>query len=381
MRLFLLFFFLIYGMMHLYAFFRIRAALAFSKSISALLLLFMLIMVLSPVIIRLSEHAGYSTFARITSFAGYTWMGILFLFVSFSLLIDLYRLLWFLAGVIFKQKLSFISVTSQQVFFLPLVISLIIAFYGYFEARNIRTEKVVLETNKIPSEVGTIRIAQISDIHLGLIVREQRLQSILSKVKEAEPDILISTGDLVDGQLNDLHGLVKLFSEIRPRFGKYAVTGNHEFYAGLDQALDFIKSSGFTLLRGEKMTIEGILNIAGVDDTTARYYSENIISERELLQQFSENIFTIFLKHRPIVNEDITGLFDLQLSGHVHKGQIFPFSIITGLYYETQAGFAKLSSKSSIYVSRGSGTWGPPIRFLSPPEVTIIDLVPTGSEG
>jgi predicted MPP superfamily phosphohydrolase len=226
--------------------------------------------------------------------------------------------------------------------------------------------------------VGTIRIAQISDVHLGLIVRENRLKSILSKVKEEEPDILISTGDLVDGQLNDLDGLIKLFKEIKPRFGKYAVTGNHEFYAGLAQALDFTRKAGFIVLRGEKITIEGILNIAGVDDKTRTYYNENVVSERELLMHLPRNIFTIFLKHRPIVNKDITGLFDLQLSGHVHKGQIFPFSVITGLYYETQAGFAKLPSEASLYVSRGSGTWGPPIRFLSSPEVAIIDLVPTG---
>ena len=378
MRLFLIFFFLVYGMMHLYAFLRVRAALKFTQSISILVFLFMLIMVLAPVIIRLSEHAGYGTFARITSFTGYTWMGILFVFVSFSLVVDVYRLLIFFAGVLFKQKLSFVTLTPQQAFYLPLIISFLIVFYGYFEARNIRTESVVVETSKIPSEVGTIRIAQISDVHLGLIVRENRLKSILSKVKEAEPDILISTGDLVDGQLNDLDGLIKLFKEIKPRFGKYAVTGNHEFYAGLGQALDFTRKAGFTVLEGEKISIEGILNIAGVDDETRTYYNENVVSERELLMQLPRNIFTIFLKHRPIVNKDITGLFDLQLSGHVHKGQIFPFSVITGLYYETQAGFAKLPSEASLYVSRGSGTWGPPIRFLSSPEVAIIDLVPTG---
>jgi predicted MPP superfamily phosphohydrolase len=81
------------------------------------------------------------------------------------------------------------------------------------------------------------------------------------------------------------------------------------------------------------------------------------------------------LKHRPLIDQEDAGLFDLQLSGHVHRGQIFPFSIITGLYYSTQAGLASLSDGSQLYVSRGSGTWGPPIRFLAPPEVTVIELV------
>ena len=99
-------------------------------------------------------------------------------------------------------------------------------------------------------------------------------------------------------------------------------------------------------------------------------------SEAELLSGIANGKFTVLLKHRPRVDKSATGLFDLQLSGHVHKGQIFPFSLITALYYHpVQAGFAELPSNSYLYVSRGSGTWGPPLRFLSPPEVTVIDLV------
>jgi len=99
------------------------------------------------------------------------------------------------------------------------------------------------------------------------------------------------------------------------------------------------------------------------------------VSEKELLSRFSREKFTLLLKHRPLVDEDAIGLFDLQLSGHAHKGQIFPFSIITKLIYPNHAGLLKLEKNSRLYVSRGSGTWGPPIRFLSPPEVTLIELV------
>lgn len=94
-----------------------------------------------------------------------------------------------------------------------------------------------------------------------------------------------------------------------------------------------------------------------------------------MLSGLDRKMFVLLLKHRPLVDKGALGLFDLQLSGHVHKGQIFPFSIITALYYPTQAGFANLPRGSELYVSRGTGTWGPPIRFLAPPEVTVIDLV------
>ena len=94
-----------------------------------------------------------------------------------------------------------------------------------------------------------------------------------------------------------------------------------------------------------------------------------------MLSRLPQGRFILFLKHRPLVNRGSPGLFDLQLSGHVHRGQIFPFSILTKLYYPVHAGFSSLELGSRLYVSRGAGTWGPPIRFLSPPEITVIDLV------
>ena len=335
----------------------------------------MLMMIVSPIIIRLSEKAGFDLFARLMSYAGYTWMGVLFLFASFSLVIDMYRLIIYSCGFILRQDLSYLAITKYYAFFIPLTVSIGIAVYGYFEAGNIRTENLTIKSHEIPAEINRVRIAQISDVHLGLIVKEDRLKSILAEVKKADPDILVSTGDLVDGQINNLSGLAAMLREINPRLGKYAITGNHEFYAGLDQSLNFTAQAGFTLLRGERVDLEGI-TIVGVEDPQARSFGlYRGKPEKDLLSDVPDSRFILLLKHRPLVDGNSRGLFDLQLSGHVHRGQIFPFSIITGLYYQTQAGFATLSDGSSLYVSRGSGTWGPPIRFLSPPEVTIIDLV------
>ncbi len=337
---------------------------------------FMLVMIVSPILIRFSEKAGFDLFARVLSYVGYTWMGVIFLFFSFSLLIDIYRLIIAAGGFILSKDLTYLAITPRHAFFIPLVISVSIAVYGFFEAGSIRAEKLIIRSHKIPADIQRVRIAQISDVHLGLIVRESRLKHILAVVEKADPDVLVSTGDLVDGQIDNLSGPAAMFREINPRYGKYAITGNHEFYAGLDQAIRFTEQAGFTLLRGEKVDIKDVLTIAGIDDPQARYFGPyNERSEKELHAGIPDNRFALLLKHRPLLDKSSRGLFDLQLSGHVHKGQIFPFSIVTGLYYETQAGFAALAKGSSLYVSRGSGTWGPPIRFLSPPEVTIIDLV------
>jgi uncharacterized protein len=373
---FFLIFFFLYGGMHLYAFLKARSAFAFSTAAGLLVALFMLIMIFAPVIIRLSEKAGLEVFARFMSYIGYTWLGVLFLFVSVSLVVDVYRLLLYSVQAILKKDFSSVTLTASYAFFIPLSFAIIIAVYGYFEALNIRTETLTIKSPKIPASIGRLRIVQISDVHLGLIVREERLENILNKVKAADPDILVSTGDLVDGQINSLTGLAGDLKQVKARYGKFAITGNHEFYAGIEQALHFTEQSGFAMLRGEGLTIPGLINIVGVDDPQAKNFGfMPKKTEKELLSGFPGDRFTLFLKHRPFVDKSALGLFDLQLSGHVHKGQIFPFSIITGLYYPVQAGFANFADNSKLYVSRGCGTWGPPIRFLSPPEVTVIDLV------
>lgn len=376
MTLFILTFFLVYGGVHVYAFLKARAALNPRALTAVSLALFMLIMVAAPFIVRLSEKSGHEFTARMFSYIGYTWMGILFLFFSFSLATDLCRVSLYLLKYFVKPGFNFPSLSNQYAFFLPLFLALSIAFYGYFEAWNIRTERLTIKTGKYIGDAKKLRIVQISDVHIGLIVREEKLKRILDEARKAEPDILVSTGDILDGQINSLEGPIKLLGEINPKYGKFAVTGNHEVYAGLRQALDFLKLSGFKTLRGEIFCIPGLINIAGTDDPagerTGLYKNKK---ERELLAGLTREKFTLLLKHRPLPDKDSQGLFDLQLSGHVHKGQIFPFSIATWLYYPVNAGLLDLPNNSKMYVSRGAGTWGPPIRFLSPPEVTVIDIV------
>jgi predicted MPP superfamily phosphohydrolase len=376
MILFLLTFFLLYGLLHLYIFLKISSALTFGTLTTIFLLFFMAIMFGAPVIVRVSERYGFELLARLISYIGYTWMGLAFLFFSFSVIIDLYRFFVYASGLVLQTGLSYMVPSPRFAFFVPLVATSLIASYGYLEARSIRNETIIIKSPKIPREVGTLTIAQISDVHLGLIVRQGRLKRIVSEVKRAEPDILVSTGDLVDGQIDTLAGLAELLNVINPRYGKFATTGNHEFYAGLDQALHFTEKAGFTILRGEALNVAGIITIAGVDDPTGKYFGLFTgLSERGLLSGVPRERFTLLLKHMPVVDENALGLFDLQLSGHTHKGQIFPFRLLTKLFFKTDAGLVHLSNNSYLYVNRGSGTWGPPIRFLSPPEVTIIELV------
>jgi len=376
MVLFLLVFFLIYGGLHLYLFAKIRGAFHPGFGSGLCLIFFLIVMLLAPIAVRVSERYGFESLSRIISYVGYLWMGALFLFITLSLIFDFYHFFIHAGGFIFRRDLSHLVIPPMYALMLPVILSLVLNVYGYFEAKDVRTERITIGSSKIPEKTGRIRIVQITDIHLGLVVREDRMRRIIEEVIKTEPDILVSTGDLVDGQINNLDEAMGLLREIRPKYGKYAVTGNHEFFAGLDQALEFLGNSGFTVLRGEGVTVAGLINIIGVDDPAGiRYGLFKGVSEGELLSRFPRAHFTVLLKHLPIVERDASGMFELQLSGHTHGGQIFPFCFITKLFFPFHEGNFTFRNNSRLYVSRGAGTWGPPIRFLSPPEITVIDIV------
>ncbi|MGB5990736.1 MAG: metallophosphoesterase [Desulfobacterales bacterium] len=375
MTLFLLIYFSIYGGIHLYAFLKLKRGFALGPPAYLILAIFMILMVISPIVVRISERYGYEALARGLAYIGFTWMGLIFIFISASFFFDIYRLLHFLARMLTQRPLADFTLSLRNFCTLAILFSCAVVIYGYFEALHIRTEHVTVKTSKIPEKIGRFRVVQISDVHLGLIVGRSRLKRILRQVKDARPDILVSTGDLVDGQMDDLEALTDMFQNIPAKYGKFAITGNHEFYAGLDRALAFTEKAGFTMLRGEGITVSNLLNVAGVDDPARkRYGPDRAASEKALLEKMPREKFTLFLKHQPVINSESLGMFDLQLSGHTHKGQIFPFNLVTKLYYRMHTGLTKVNGNALLYVSRGSGTWGPPVRFLSSPEVTVIDI-------
>ncbi|TWJ17756.1 metallophosphoesterase [Geobacter argillaceus] len=372
MTLFVITFLTIYGSAHGYFFLKARAAGIGTPALA----LFLIVMVSAPILVRVLERAGHETVARVMAYVGYCWMGFLFLFVVSAALLDLGRLLTWLAGALLRRD-SPLPLAGTTGFLLPCCLALGIGIYGWFEALDIRQERVTLVTAKLPPGIERLRIVQISDVHVGLIVREERIRQIIAVIREANPDILVSTGDLVDGHVSHFNGIAELFRELHPRYGAFAITGNHEYYAGIAQANAFTERAGFTLLPGRTRDVAGMITIAGVDDPAAsRFGPAKQEKEATLLGPLPRHRFTLLLKHRPVVDPTSVGLYDLQLSGHVHKGQIFPFTLLTYLTFPVHAGLTRLSAGSNLYVSRGTGTWGPPIRFLAPPEVTIIDLVP-----
>jgi hypothetical protein len=379
MSIFLVTFICLYGAMNLYLFLKARPAFVFGFGVSLATALFLSTMVMAPIAVRLLERQGMHLASRYVAYVAYTWMGLIFFFVWLGLCLDVFNLsmraLSLLPGSVSGQ---FVWAGRQSFIFLAGG-ALFLGMWSAYSAWQIRIDQVMLQTAKLPPHTQKLTIAQVSDVHLGPMVGERRLGRIIRLLERAKPDVLVATGDLVDAQMERHNKLAAMLAELNPPLGKFAITGNHEFYAGIGQSERFLKAAGFTLLRNERLNVAEQLYIVGVDDPAVRRRNQTKGDDEEsLLAGLSRERFTLLLKHRPTVETESLGKFDLQLSGHTHGGQIFPFHLITRLFYPREDGLHRLEKGSVLYISRGTGTWGPPMRFLSPPEVTVFELARGG---
>lgn len=375
MTMFLLAFFLMYGTAHAYFYLKTISVFRLERWARGSLVLFLVLMVSAPVLIRVAERKGFEPASLALGYAGYLWMALLFFFFTCSLALDIVGFLARHIGAATKLNIARLIPTGRPAYALAVAYALAASVYGYFEARNIHVERVVIRSPKIPQSVGGLKIVQVSDVHLGLFIDRERLKRIVETVRGLRPDLVVSTGDLVDGQAGSLRGFADELRALRPKYGMFAVTGNHEYYVGLDNSLAFHREAGFSLLRGEHLTVAGAIELAGVDDMVGARMGIPATDEHALLASLPRDRFVLFLKHRPVVPYTSAGLFDLQLSGHLHGGQLFPFFFLTRLAFPVWNGLTLLPKGSRLYLSRGTGTWGPPIRFLAAPEVTLIELV------
>lgn len=360
--------------MHAYIYLKLRHLVSspFRRRVGAL---FLILMVLVPVCVRMAENKGFADLSAVIAWIGFSWMGFAFILIVALGLFDLWLLVMRLRQACGGEQVS--DIMRMRGLRSALIAAIICTGYGFCEALVFRTEHLIIRSPKIPADAGRIRVVQLSDVHLGVMIGKWRLARMLEVVSAAKPDILVATGDVVDGQIHRMNGLSGMLKAIAPRYGSFAVLGNHEFYVGLENSIAFLQASGFRILRKDSADILPYLRIAGVDDAAGHGWGQKKDSdERDLLPNSGNRPYTVLLKHRPAVNPDSAGRFDIQLSGHVHKGQIFPFNVLTWFSFPVSAGVNRFADNSILYVSRGTGTWGPPIRFLAPPEVTIIDILP-----
>lgn len=324
---------------------------------------------------ELLTHNGHLGLAFPVALIAYSWMGVVFLFVFFSGLLDLVQFA--------AQRLGFTTLfrllCAKQRNVVVSIGVVFISVFGFYSAKPIPVRTVDLTSAKLEQ---TLRVVQISDLHLGILTDAGRIATLVDIVNELNADVIVSTGDLVDMQLDHIQGMTEQLSSLKARLGKFAVLGNHEVYAGLDESVKVIEAAGFTILTNNSVAPLGLINLVGVDDPlVVGRFQEEAIKETVILAGLGNGLYTILLKHQPLIELSAVQYFDLQLSGHTHGGQIFPFGMLTKLVYPTDFGLSLISDDTWIYVSRGTGTWGPPMRILAAPEVTLFRIAPTSGTG
>ena len=370
--------------MHGYVASRIIPALniSFFQSVIFYCIVFILsIIPLLPIILRMNGNE--SKIIDRLSFVGYTSLG----FFTLSFLIfftkDFISQLYYLFEGFFNIKEPLDS--SKRDFFKKSINIAIIGLsgaatgVGFFSSRKgpiIIHENIFLK--HLPPGFENFTIAQISDLHVGPTIKRPYVEDVVEKISLQNPDLIAVTGDLVDGSVKYLSPELDPLKNMIAPFGTYFVTGNHEYYSGVDSWLDETDRLGMTNLINENKIISksgDSIAIAGITDLTAHRMKGSHRSDPELaLLSLPKEITKIVLAHQP---NSIQGVHsagaDLQLSGHTHGGQFWPFTYPVKLVNNYIAGYYDHFG-TQIYVNRGTGYWGPPLRIGVPAEITMIHL-------
>ena len=378
MTLFILVATAIYGGLHALIWWKTTRQLGLRGPAALALALFFAIMVVAPFIGRLLR--GGSFLVNAIELTTFLWMGIAFYLAMLNLGADTWNLAAALSRAI-SPGAHLPLLGGPRLFSGIAAATAAIICWGAIEAANVGIRRVVVPTAKLAPGSQPLRVVQVSDVHLGLLLGKRRLGTILERVREARPDLLVATGDMLDAVGDHLEPLMLMWRGVAPRLGKVAVTGNHEYYTGIPGALAFLDGAGFRVLRDETLVLPGVATVIGKEYLAPGGMPGSPPRRRplaDLLREGDPALFTLLLNHLPTGFDEVAAPLgvDLQLSGHTHGGQIFPFRWLVRLSFRHVAG-AYRQGASLLYVSRGTGTWGPPLRFLAPPEVTLFEIVPS----
>lgn len=363
------------ALLHVYIGFRLLPPMALG---SAGLTIGVLLLLASSMLVPTGLMA--SSLRRSHWSAALTWASLLSMGLFSSLLLltflrDIVLLIITLIGLASVQvtRISAIAVPS-----LALAVSVI----GLFNARRLaRVVTVEVPIASLPQALHGYTIVQISDIHVGPTIKRNFLDAIVNKVNSLQGDAIAITGDLVDGSVAQLAQHTAPLARLAARDGVFFVTGNHEYYSGAQSWIQELRRLGLTVLMNQHVLRErdgAMLMIAGVADYSAHHFDSSHRSDPAAAAAGAPGGLAarILLAHQPrTALEAVDAGYDLQISGHTHGGQFFPWNLFVPLQQPYVAGLKKLR-QLWVYTSRGTGYWGPPIRFGAPSEITRIRLIP-----
>ena len=378
------FFLVIFGMsaaIHGYLWFRLVASPGWPERYSKFGAVVLILGALGIPLSFLSSRTLPPAVAKPIAAVLFGWMGVMFLLFCWSLAGEFAR---FGHGA-FRRMVSAPLDETRRLFVERALATVaffgtgVMGSYGLASALGIPpVKRVGVTLSKLGQGLSGLRLVQMTDIHVGSQIGKEFVQGLVEKVNALEPDIVAITGDLVDGSVEHLGEAVGALGNLRAKEGVYFVTGNHEYYSGADPWIEFLTNIGIRVLRNERVTISrdgARLELVGIDDYTAHHFGGDHGADlKKALDGRDPEAPSVLLAHQPKAFAEAKDMgVDLQVSGHTHGGQIFPFNFLARLEHPFVAGL-HASGESQIYVSCGTGFWGPPMRVGAPSEITLLEL-------
>lgn len=366
----------IYLLINSYIFIRIWQALPDNYLIKTLFSIIFIILSCAFIVIMMGRESLPLSIQEPLFYLGVGWFGAIVYFIMFFLLADIVSL----SDSLFHFLPSSIARGSAAFYQVRLVLSLIVVSsiltVGYIRFNNPGVYELDLSVHKKAGERKTLRIAAVSDLHLGLIVGPNRLARYVELINASKPDIILIAGDLIDQSVRPLNEarLDLILNKLEAPLGIYMSLGNHEYISGIDASLDFISKTNIKVLRDETICINNEFVLVGRDDKMnhQRKSLSEIIDKK--IDKQDRQLPIILIDHQPFNLDDaMHNNIDLQFSGHTHHGQLWPANYITDKIYELSNGY-KLKENTHIYVSQGLALWGPPFRVGTRSEMGLITL-------
>jgi len=325
---------------------------------------------------QMLERGNPGIVAQIVTNIGSVWLAVFLYLFLFVVVVDIFRLIQHFTHFI-PAKLTSGILSGKMLFVYALVIALLTTAGGYINARYPRINQVDIEIDKKQSTRSELTIVVATDVHLGVLIGKKRASELLQQINEQKPDIVIFAGDLVDHNPVPVvkNHLGDCLAKINAPLGVYAITGNHEFIGNPEVSIEYFTQNGIRYIRDSIITIDGIIQIAGRDDREKpRFTGQNRKTMAEILIHKNTELPLLLLDHQPTeyAEAEKWGV-DLMISGHTHKGQLFPFGYITRKIYENHYGLMQKGA-SQFYTSSGYGTWGPPVRTGNRPELVVFKV-------